>query len=115
MIVSAQVAIYPLRQERLTPAITEVSHAFEAAGLVQAGAVVESPRPTAACWSRRSRRWPKRQSGGAAPSGSPRAMGQTRPSVAPLPPWPVMPDGRTRPIHCSLLWQPSCSIPSGSG
>lgn len=33
MIVSAQVAIYPLRQDRLTPAITAVSRAFEAAGL----------------------------------------------------------------------------------
>jgi uncharacterized protein YqgV (UPF0045/DUF77 family) len=33
MIVSAQVAIYPLRQERLTPAITAVSRALEAAGL----------------------------------------------------------------------------------
>jgi uncharacterized protein YqgV (UPF0045/DUF77 family) len=33
MIVSAQVAIYPLRQDRLTPAITTVSRALEAAGL----------------------------------------------------------------------------------
>ena len=33
MIVSAQVAIYPLRQDRLTPAITAVSRALEAAGL----------------------------------------------------------------------------------
>jgi uncharacterized protein YqgV (UPF0045/DUF77 family) len=33
MIVSAQIAIYPLRQDRLTPAITEVSGALEAAGL----------------------------------------------------------------------------------
>lgn len=33
MIVSAQVAIYPLRQDRLTPAITAVSQALEAAGL----------------------------------------------------------------------------------
>jgi len=33
MIVSAQIAIYPLRQERLTPAITAVSAALEAAGL----------------------------------------------------------------------------------
>jgi uncharacterized protein YqgV (UPF0045/DUF77 family) len=33
MIVSAQVAIYPLRQERLTPAITVVSRALEAAQL----------------------------------------------------------------------------------
>jgi uncharacterized protein YqgV (UPF0045/DUF77 family) len=33
MIVSAQVAIYPLRQERLTPAIIAVSRALEAAGL----------------------------------------------------------------------------------
>lgn len=33
MIVSAQVAIYPLRQERLTPAVTAVSRALEAAGL----------------------------------------------------------------------------------
>lgn len=32
MIVSAQVAIYPLRQDRLTPAITAVSRALEAAG-----------------------------------------------------------------------------------
>jgi uncharacterized protein YqgV (UPF0045/DUF77 family) len=33
MNVSAQVAIYPLRQDRLTPAITAVSRALEAAGL----------------------------------------------------------------------------------
>jgi uncharacterized protein YqgV (UPF0045/DUF77 family) len=33
MIVSAQVAIYPLRQDRLTPAITAVSAALRAAGL----------------------------------------------------------------------------------
>jgi uncharacterized protein YqgV (UPF0045/DUF77 family) len=33
MIVSAQVAIYPLRQDRLTPAITAVSAALQAAGL----------------------------------------------------------------------------------
>ena len=33
MIVSAQVAIYPLRQDRLTPAITAVSRALEAPGL----------------------------------------------------------------------------------
>jgi uncharacterized protein YqgV (UPF0045/DUF77 family) len=33
MIVSAQVAVYPLRQERLTPAITAVSDALQAAGL----------------------------------------------------------------------------------
>ncbi|MBI2016840.1 MAG: thiamine-binding protein [Candidatus Rokubacteria bacterium] len=33
MIVSAQVAIYPLRQDRLTPAITAVSRALEAARL----------------------------------------------------------------------------------
>jgi uncharacterized protein YqgV (UPF0045/DUF77 family) len=33
MIVSAQIAIYPLRQDRLTPAITAVSAALEAAGL----------------------------------------------------------------------------------
>jgi uncharacterized protein YqgV (UPF0045/DUF77 family) len=33
MIVSAQVAIYPLRQDRLTPAITAVSEALQAAGL----------------------------------------------------------------------------------
>jgi uncharacterized protein YqgV (UPF0045/DUF77 family) len=33
MIISAQVAIYPLRQERLTPAITAVSAALQAAGL----------------------------------------------------------------------------------
>jgi uncharacterized protein YqgV (UPF0045/DUF77 family) len=33
MIVSAQVAIYPLRQERLTPAIAAVSAALQAAGL----------------------------------------------------------------------------------
>lgn len=32
MIVSAQVAIYPLRQDRLTPAITAVSRTLEAAG-----------------------------------------------------------------------------------
>ena len=33
MIVSAQVAIYALRQDRLTPAIAAVSRALEAAGL----------------------------------------------------------------------------------
>ena len=33
MIVSAQIAIYPLRQERLTPAITAVTAALEATGL----------------------------------------------------------------------------------
>jgi uncharacterized protein YqgV (UPF0045/DUF77 family) len=33
MIISAQVAIYPLRQERLTPAITALGAALEAAGL----------------------------------------------------------------------------------
>jgi uncharacterized protein YqgV (UPF0045/DUF77 family) len=33
MIVSAQVAIYPLRQDRLTPAINAVSEALQAAGL----------------------------------------------------------------------------------
>jgi uncharacterized protein YqgV (UPF0045/DUF77 family) len=33
MIVSAQVAIYPLRQARLTPAIAAVSAALQAAGL----------------------------------------------------------------------------------
>ncbi len=33
MIVSAQIAIYPLRQERLTPAVTAVSGALHAAGL----------------------------------------------------------------------------------
>ena len=33
MIVSAQVAIYPLRQDRLTPAISAVSAALQAAGL----------------------------------------------------------------------------------
>jgi uncharacterized protein YqgV (UPF0045/DUF77 family) len=33
MIVSAQVAVYPLRQERLTPAVTAVRRAFEVAGL----------------------------------------------------------------------------------
>lgn len=33
MIVSAQIAIYPLRQERLTPAIAAVSAALQAAGL----------------------------------------------------------------------------------
>jgi uncharacterized protein YqgV (UPF0045/DUF77 family) len=33
MIVSAQVAIYPLRQDRLTPAVSAVSAALEAAGL----------------------------------------------------------------------------------
>jgi uncharacterized protein YqgV (UPF0045/DUF77 family) len=33
MIVSAQVAVYPLRQERLTPAIIAVSEALQAAGL----------------------------------------------------------------------------------
>lgn len=33
MIISAQVAIYPLRQDRFTPAITAVSRALETAGL----------------------------------------------------------------------------------
>jgi uncharacterized protein YqgV (UPF0045/DUF77 family) len=33
MTVSAQVAIYPLRQDRLTPAITAVRDALSAAGL----------------------------------------------------------------------------------
>ena len=33
MIVSAQVAIYPLRQDRLTPTITAVSRTLDAAGL----------------------------------------------------------------------------------
>jgi uncharacterized protein YqgV (UPF0045/DUF77 family) len=33
MMVSAQIAIYPLRQDRLTPAITAVGAALEAAGL----------------------------------------------------------------------------------
>jgi uncharacterized protein YqgV (UPF0045/DUF77 family) len=33
MIVSAQIAVYPLRQERLTPTVTAVSAALEAAGL----------------------------------------------------------------------------------
>ena len=33
MIVSAQVAIYPLRQDRLTPAIAALTAAFQAAGL----------------------------------------------------------------------------------
>jgi uncharacterized protein YqgV (UPF0045/DUF77 family) len=33
VIISAQIAIYPLRQDRLTPAITAVSAALEAAGL----------------------------------------------------------------------------------
>ena len=33
MIISAQVAIYPLRQDRLSPAITAVSAAMSAAGL----------------------------------------------------------------------------------
>jgi uncharacterized protein YqgV (UPF0045/DUF77 family) len=33
MIVSAQVAVYPLRQERLTPSITAVSAALRDAGL----------------------------------------------------------------------------------
>jgi uncharacterized protein YqgV (UPF0045/DUF77 family) len=33
MIVSAQVSVYPLRQDRLTPAITAVSAALQAAGL----------------------------------------------------------------------------------
>ena len=33
MIVSAQVAIYPLRQDRLTPTIAVMSEALEAAGL----------------------------------------------------------------------------------
>jgi uncharacterized protein YqgV (UPF0045/DUF77 family) len=34
MIVSAQIAVYPLRQERLTPAIAAVSAALREAGLV---------------------------------------------------------------------------------
>jgi len=33
MVISAQVSIYPLRQDRLTPAIEEVQKALEAAGL----------------------------------------------------------------------------------
>jgi uncharacterized protein YqgV (UPF0045/DUF77 family) len=33
MMVSAQVAVYPIRQDRLTPAITAVSAALQAAGL----------------------------------------------------------------------------------
>ena len=33
MIVSVQIAIYPLRQDRLTPAITAVSAALQGAGL----------------------------------------------------------------------------------
>jgi uncharacterized protein YqgV (UPF0045/DUF77 family) len=33
MIVSAQVAIYPLRQDRLGPAVAAISAALEAAGL----------------------------------------------------------------------------------
>jgi uncharacterized protein YqgV (UPF0045/DUF77 family) len=33
MTLSAQVAVYPLRQDRLTPAIAAVSRALEAAGL----------------------------------------------------------------------------------
>jgi uncharacterized protein YqgV (UPF0045/DUF77 family) len=33
MVISAQIAIYPLRQERLTPAIAAVSEALEAAHL----------------------------------------------------------------------------------
>jgi uncharacterized protein YqgV (UPF0045/DUF77 family) len=33
MIVSAQIAVYPLRQDRLTPAVTAVSAALQAAGL----------------------------------------------------------------------------------
>ena len=33
MIVSAQVAIYPLRQDRLTPAIAAVGTALQTAGL----------------------------------------------------------------------------------
>ena len=33
MIISAQVAIYPLRQDRLAPSITAASSALEAAGL----------------------------------------------------------------------------------
>jgi len=33
MIVSVQVAVYPLRQERLAPTIAAVSRALEAAGL----------------------------------------------------------------------------------
>jgi len=37
MIVSAQVAIYPLQQDQLTPAITAVSRALEAAGQASDG------------------------------------------------------------------------------
>ena len=33
MIVSAQIAVYPLRQERLAPAVAAVSRALEASGL----------------------------------------------------------------------------------
>jgi uncharacterized protein YqgV (UPF0045/DUF77 family) len=33
MMISAQIAVYPLRQDRLTPAITAVGAALEAAGL----------------------------------------------------------------------------------
>lgn len=33
MTVSAQIAIYPLRQDRLTPAVAAVSEALQAAGL----------------------------------------------------------------------------------
>jgi uncharacterized protein YqgV (UPF0045/DUF77 family) len=33
MMVSAQVSVYPLRQDRLTPAVTAVSAALQAAGL----------------------------------------------------------------------------------
>jgi uncharacterized protein YqgV (UPF0045/DUF77 family) len=34
--VSAQIAVYPLRQERLTPAVTAVSDALQEAGLAPA-------------------------------------------------------------------------------
>jgi uncharacterized protein YqgV (UPF0045/DUF77 family) len=33
MTISAQIAVYPLRQERLTPTVTAVSAALQAAGL----------------------------------------------------------------------------------
>ena len=62
MTVSAQVAIYPLRQERLTPAISAVRDVLNAAGL---GPVVgpmsttvtgEADRLCSGRWSRRSSR-----------------------------------------------------------
>ena len=55
MVVSAQVAIYPLRQDRLTPAITAVRRAFEAAGL---GPAV-GPMSTLVTGEATGTRWPR--------------------------------------------------------